>query len=357
MKNNLSENIRKYRKERGLTQEQLAEAMGITTGAVYKWESELSQPGLDMIVELADFFDVSVDVLIGYQIKDNSLNSTVDRLKNYFINKDIQGLNDAEKALKKYPNEFQIVYRSALLFDNFGLELSDKGLMKRALDLFEKSRLLLDQNSDSKIDENLIYKEMAMILSEMDKKEQAIELLMKHNAGGRFNDVIGVMLAENEKDVDRAMPYLSDSLMNNIISLIKIMFGYINVYLAKEDYDLAQQAIKLAISLLDGFKKEEKICFFDKLHCILLTCLAETEIKIGNIVAAKEALSETKILAERFDKSPDYRTDNIRFVVNENNSSVYDNLGTTALAGVEKAIRELEDKKLQEIWEGMNLNE
>ena len=39
----LSENIRSLRKERKLTQEQLAEVLGVTTGAVYKWESGVSQ--------------------------------------------------------------------------------------------------------------------------------------------------------------------------------------------------------------------------------------------------------------------------------------------------------------------------
>ena len=37
MTNRLAENIRVFRKERGLTQEQLAEVLGVTVGAVYKW--------------------------------------------------------------------------------------------------------------------------------------------------------------------------------------------------------------------------------------------------------------------------------------------------------------------------------
>ena len=41
----LSENIRALRRRHGLTQEQLAEALGMTPGAVYKWEAGLSQPG------------------------------------------------------------------------------------------------------------------------------------------------------------------------------------------------------------------------------------------------------------------------------------------------------------------------
>ena len=39
MKIRISENIRSFRKERGLTQEQLAEVFGVTVGAVSKWES------------------------------------------------------------------------------------------------------------------------------------------------------------------------------------------------------------------------------------------------------------------------------------------------------------------------------
>ena len=40
----LAENIRTFRKERSLTQEQLSEVLGVTAGAVYKWEAGLSVP-------------------------------------------------------------------------------------------------------------------------------------------------------------------------------------------------------------------------------------------------------------------------------------------------------------------------
>ncbi len=56
-----------------MTQEQLAEVLGVTVGAVYKWETKLSQPELTMIMAMADFFDTSVDVLLGYEMKDNRL--------------------------------------------------------------------------------------------------------------------------------------------------------------------------------------------------------------------------------------------------------------------------------------------
>ena len=62
----LAENIRAFRKQRSLTQEQLAEVLGVTVGAVYKWESGQSVPELRLLVEIAYFFDTSVDVLLCY---------------------------------------------------------------------------------------------------------------------------------------------------------------------------------------------------------------------------------------------------------------------------------------------------
>lgn len=106
METKLSENIRRYRKERLLTQGQLAEMLGVTVGAVYKWEAGVSIPELGMIIELADFFNTSVDALLGHEMMDNGLGSTLERLKFYIDAKERTGLQEAENALKRYPNIF-----------------------------------------------------------------------------------------------------------------------------------------------------------------------------------------------------------------------------------------------------------
>ena len=105
----LAENIRALRRQHRFTQEQLAESLGVTPGAVYKWEAGLSQPELAIIVELSDLFDTSVDVLLGYEMKDNRRQTTADRLRRCQTEKDRTGLAEAEKALQKYPNDFEIV--------------------------------------------------------------------------------------------------------------------------------------------------------------------------------------------------------------------------------------------------------
>lgn len=60
--------IAELRKENGMTQNDLAEKMGVTDKAVSKWERDLSCPDINTIPKLAEIFDISIDELM--QIKD-----------------------------------------------------------------------------------------------------------------------------------------------------------------------------------------------------------------------------------------------------------------------------------------------
>ena len=133
MKLSLSENIRLFRKQRKMTQEKLAEALGVTVGAVYKWESGQSQPELNLLVEMADFFDTSVDVLLGYRIKDNRLDSALERMNTYCQTLDPAAITEAEKILGKYPHSFRAVYGCAAVYLAYGAGNHDSQQLKRAL--------------------------------------------------------------------------------------------------------------------------------------------------------------------------------------------------------------------------------
>ena len=76
MQNQLGENIAIFRKEKGLSQEKVAEYMAVSRQAVTKWESNISRPSSDNLIKLAELFDVSVDTLLGNKESDNAQIST-----------------------------------------------------------------------------------------------------------------------------------------------------------------------------------------------------------------------------------------------------------------------------------------
>ena len=74
--------ISSLRKEKGMTQLELAEKMGVTDKAVSKWERDLSFPDINSIPKLAEIFDVSVDdfMQVKTETKENMSKNKVDEI-------------------------------------------------------------------------------------------------------------------------------------------------------------------------------------------------------------------------------------------------------------------------------------
>ena len=65
---NLPENLVRLRHEKKLTQEELADFMGVTKASVSKWEKGQNTPDLLLLPQLAAFYDVTVDELIVFAV-------------------------------------------------------------------------------------------------------------------------------------------------------------------------------------------------------------------------------------------------------------------------------------------------
>jgi len=61
----LNENLKQLRKSKGLTQEELALQLGVVRQTILKWEKGLSVPDSEMLIEIAERFDVPVSTLLG----------------------------------------------------------------------------------------------------------------------------------------------------------------------------------------------------------------------------------------------------------------------------------------------------
>lgn len=94
----LSENIRSLRKQKGFSQEQLADKLNVVRQTVSKWEKGYSVPDADMLEELADIFEVSVGDLLGKEILTEEETTDIGELV-----KQLTILNDyfAEKVRRK----------------------------------------------------------------------------------------------------------------------------------------------------------------------------------------------------------------------------------------------------------------
>ena len=62
-----AERLRELRQEKGLSMKQLANAIGTTDAAISNWENEINEPKISYLREIAQYFEVSTDYLLGLE--------------------------------------------------------------------------------------------------------------------------------------------------------------------------------------------------------------------------------------------------------------------------------------------------
>ena len=351
----LPENIRRCRKERSLTQEQLAETLGVTTGAVYKWEAGLSVPELAMIMELADFFDTSVDALLGYEMKDNGLSPTIGRLYEAVRAKDGSKLAEAEKALKRYPNNFEIVHTAAVLFYIIGNNDKDKGLLMRSLELYRKAQTLITQNKHPKWNETTLSGSIAWVYDALGDKEKAAGIMKDNNTGGLYDTVIGSLLAQCGQ-LDEAEDFLSQGFLNSVGTIVNFIYGQTLLSIRRKEYGKANDVVVWGTQFLCGLRAADTTGYFDRLLSTLYFLLGYVRLRQGERTGAAELLKKAADTAERFDSEPCYSSASIRFVSAHIDSELYDVLGKTAAESLDTCRREINSRELDKLWKEVTGN-
>ena len=117
---NIGENIKKYRKEKGMTQEELAQYCGLSKNGLWNYENNRREPTIDVLIKISDALEVSLFDILGDKIDKkqvallvNYLNKTNEEMRNTYekqieINKKINSCYVKEnKALKDYKDTLE----------------------------------------------------------------------------------------------------------------------------------------------------------------------------------------------------------------------------------------------------------
>ena len=108
----IGKNIKKLREKKSITQEKLANYLGVTPQAISRWESETGYPDIELLPMIADFFDVTIDELLDRNMLQNK-NEIKEGIKKIDILHS-QGETQKRKELiielyNKYPYNFELM--------------------------------------------------------------------------------------------------------------------------------------------------------------------------------------------------------------------------------------------------------
>lgn len=125
--------LRELRKEKGMTQEQLAEQLGVSNRSVSRWENGINMPDISILVEISEFFEVGILELIEGERKQEEMDSNdlkkivnySDEQKRHILNKinkkDVVGLVFSFIAAFSVSAYTEYKYNIFLLLTSFGI--------------------------------------------------------------------------------------------------------------------------------------------------------------------------------------------------------------------------------------------
>lgn len=112
--------IRKYRKEQNMTQEEMADRLGVTTPAVNKWENGNSYPDIMMLSPIARLLDISLDTLLSFEkeLTEEEIQRIIQKINERFKqNTYEETFSWAKEQIEKFPNCKMLIWQLAVILD------------------------------------------------------------------------------------------------------------------------------------------------------------------------------------------------------------------------------------------------
>ena len=134
---NIAKTIANKRREKGLTQDQVAKYIGVSKASVSKWETGQSYPDITFLPQLAAYFNISIDELMGYtpQMTKEDIKILYHRLSNDFSNRPFEEVwFDCQEIIKKYYSCYPLLFQMAVLLCNHWMLSKDVAIQQQILD-------------------------------------------------------------------------------------------------------------------------------------------------------------------------------------------------------------------------------
>lgn len=305
---NIGNVIKKYRKEFGYTQEEMANRLGVTTPAVNKWENGNSNPDIELLAPIARLLHISLDTLLSFceTLTDIEVTELIQQMDKMFSEEGYEKTYQwAINIVQEYPNCNMLIWQVAVMLDSRRImgQCEHPDIYDDQINSwYEMAEKYLNFFSDYDPTKKLYLGRLYM---KQEKTEEAYEKLENVIFSGytTLNLAFGVMITKalEKNDLEYAR-FLSEKMctLANVFEMGKYTenAAMLNVVVAEKNIEGTFQVVKQLLEnvdticdfqksrlykhikfqdvenpyaeemkkeLITGFKKRRRICLYERL--------------------------------------------------------------------------------------------
>ncbi|MBE5945675.1 MAG: helix-turn-helix transcriptional regulator [Lachnospiraceae bacterium] len=223
---NLSQNITRLRHEKKITQEQLADFVGVTKASVSKWETGQSMPDILILPQLAAFFNVSIDDLMGYEpsLTKEQIDMIYTSLSSDFVTLGFEeAMEKSRQMVKQYYSCYEFLFNMAVLWLNHHMLADSTEEQQKILqDLYDLCEHIMYNCNDMEMRGNslsikaLVALQLGKALETVDMLEEQLNPLNLINQSEATLVQAYQVLGQN----DKAKKHTQICIYNHLIHLV-----------------------------------------------------------------------------------------------------------------------------------------
>ena len=275
MKLYINDKIKDFRKEKKWTQEELAEKLNVSPQAVSRWETNTTFPDIELLPEIANIFEISVDELLGVNdmLNNDRIETLIKEANSYYNTGEIDKVVSLlEQAKKEFPRNIKITLNLIQALDSLGGE-NRKDTCKRVIKLGSQ---IIDRLTDIE-DKCSLYQTMAYAHLELGNKEQAKIFAEKLPSMAFASSLVLSSILEGEEQIE----VLQANIQELMIKLV-IQVGY--------------------LSSQDTYNKEQQITIYKKINSLLELMYEDNDYGYGNWLLSRNNMYIAEIYADMNDE-------------------------------------------------------
>lgn len=256
----IGENLICLRHNKRITQEQLADFVGVTKASVSKWETGLSYPDIETLPRLAAFFDITLDQLMGYEpeLGQEQVLELYGQLREEFAKQSFEtGMEHSRELVKKYYHCYPLLLQVCILWLNHYYMAPQEEQSRVLRDVRDLAGRIRTETMDVELQNSaIVIRATAQIL--LKDADGVIEELEKVQVQfGSLQEIASLLIRayQMKSDMDKARSKTQRTLYTALMQMVSNSVLYLDLTMEKED--AFEETVRHVTELMDIYSYEK----------------------------------------------------------------------------------------------------